>query len=751
MRVVNWSTSLLIGTMAFTWACQSEPVHQEKHAHDTHRADGFKANPNFQPKTPSIGQTRQGLSLEGQVMVIPGDARMVSSTGPGEFGITEDNQKAIVQEVLANYPDEFDTLVVFTTFEDKAQMTEAYSRVLQNKVAGIGLAEENRREDWGIAKDGRLSGFVNMNSLLKWGSGSFTGLNEVGGTFHARMAEQLARRWSHYLRLRRDGMGSDPLAEALLRPMAPGQWSTLAQGDGSVLGANLWERTERPGADGFGKYINRGTDKGFSPLDLYAMGRLSASQVPVFYLLDEAKLAADDTPVDGATVIPEGTEVAGKPVIISVRDVIRAMGSRKPAPEFEEPYYRLAFVLVTAPGEDKSAWEPHLQALQGIRTEFPKSWENWKAGVLCTLVSERCPEPDLTLGGYTIEDADGLIGPGETIGLKLSVLNNGLGTAAGAKVKAEAISATLQIQNPELTIPNVPEGQAVELTDSFQMTISSTITCGTAVRMRFTFISKEGPEFTSELSLPVGTNSLKYDPLNEAVDWKVDPDGMDTASKGEWELGVPEPVALGEIVTQPDTDATPGAGKLAFFTGIEAGNFFASGNLDDGFTTLQSPVFALGGANDPLLVFYVWRSVMDFSMGDPREVPGAPMTIQASNDGGTTWKELAKFEEQTKSWTRVSLRIRDAVIPTDRMIFRFIADDDVGANVEMGIDDLEVIDFLDSCIKDDPNKPDPGKPDPGKPDPGDGGCRCAKPQNSNPSLLMLCLGLGLLSWGRRRR
>ncbi|CAN0547292.1 unnamed protein product, partial [Laminaria digitata] len=165
-------------------------------------------------------------------------------------------------------------------------------------------------------------------------------------------------------------------------------------------------------------------------------------------------------------------------------------------------------------------------------------------------------------------------------------------------------------------------------------------------------------------SLTVGTRVVKSDPLNEAPDWTVNPDGTDTALEGQWELGEPGLVTVLGLVTQPGEDHTPGEGKLSFHTGVEGTSFFADNDLDGGRTTLESPVFSLTDSLDPILSFFAWRMTGDFTVNPgPGPVPNSELRVFASNDGGENYVELGVINENTEAWTRKAYRIRDAVEP----------------------------------------------------------------------------------------
>ncbi len=719
-------------------------VHPSHYENDTDRSQGFEPNPDFVPVTPEIAIKRSALSLEGEILVLEGDAQTVAQNGLGNFGITEDNQRAIVARVLAMYPDEFDTIQIYTTFEDQAHAGIAYYQGIKNDVSGVGKMQFNNRPGWGLpALGGRLSGFSNMNSMLMWGNGSFAGLNEIEGFYHGVIAHELSHRWLFNMRFR----DANNMTSFALLGRDSAHWSTLAQAYGSVHDGRLYVD------NGDGTFTNRGTDMGFSPLELYAMGRLSADDVDDFFYISDATDAAGD-PLNRTSNVRTGDVVTGTRRNVTMEMILEEMMPRIPAPFVEPPYYRAAFVLVTEPGEPRASWSQHLDVLQDVAEDFPTTWNNWTGGSMCTKVSERCPEPEIVLGQFEImDDGDGIIAPGEAFSVRVFAQNNGIGTAEGVVVELVADNGATTVQTAAQNAPPLPFGELVQIGTPFMVTASSTITCDVGLPLIARFTTTQGPVFEERIELGVGSRELRFDPLNEAPDWRVNPDGADSATSGTWALGEPETGGVAGIVTQPPTDHTPGDAKLAFMTGPEFKGFVSSNDLDGGRTTLESPVFALGDAVDPSLVFYAWHVAYDFSVqGDPAPVD-APLIVSVSNDGGASYVELGRYEENTEEWTRVSYRIRDAVALTNRMRFRFsIADESAGGRgtVEAGIDDLSIVNFLDECNMDVETPRDGGVGGGDGDSMGDGGCGCRDVGGTSSWWAAFAVA-ALFVLGRRRR
>ncbi len=711
------------------------------YANDTAANQGFVPNPAFVRQIPEIGINRSKLSLEGEVLVVEGDDQTVAIGGPGVFGITQDNQVAIVQRVLAEYPDVFDTIQIYTSFIDEANAGSAYYQAIKNSVSGLGIDTFNGRPGWGLPDQGRLSGFSNMNSMLMWGGGSFDGLNQITGTYHAVIGQELSHRWLFFMMFdKADGNGAK---DDLIGRMGA-HWSRLAHSEGSVQDGQFWEKI------GPRMFHNRGTNLGFAPLDLYGMGFIPKTEVPDFFYLTDATLGGN--PLDKVTPVPLNATVVADDHPVSITDVIRALGPRNPPVATENPYYRVAMVLVTAPGEPRSSWAPHLTHLQDVARDFPESWRIWtrSSSALCTKVTERCPEPLIGLAGQDVTDGnDDLVAPGESFDLTLSIINKGIGTSQHVMVELEPIGSVATLTGSPIEVPSVGEGEIARLPAPFRVTVSSTVACGGALGFSARFITEEGPIFQGHLTIGVGTKSLRLDPLDEAPDWKIDPDGEDTALRGKWDLGEPEFASVLGVVTQLGEDHSPGESKLSFQTGSALGGSFSANDLDGGFTTLESPAFALRETRDPKLVFWYWRRAMDFSVSPARALGGdTALVVQATNDGGEHWVELGRILDESEDWTRAEMRIRDAVEPTNRVKFRFVADDETASGtVEVGVDDVEIIDFLDECELDLPMETDAGvitKPPPVTREKGG----CTASGDASPLVL---LGLALLVLRRRRR
>jgi len=190
----------------------------------------------------------------------------------------------------------------------------------------------------------------------------------------------------------------------------------------------------------------------------------------------------------------------------------------------------------------------------------------------------------------------------------------------------------------------------------------------------------------------VGFNQIFFDDLEDNTGsdtlWTVNPDGDDDATTGIWELADPQPVFVGGILSQPGNDHTPSPGVLCFVTGAIAGANAGFNDIDNGKTTLLSPVYDLTTLEDPVYRYYKWYS------NDLGSTPGTDFwVVEISNDGGQNWITVENTNISTgSSWQKFQFLVSDFVTPTDNVQMRFIASDLAAPSlVEAAIDDIEIL------------------------------------------------------------
>src|SRR5690606_313689 len=121
----------------------------------------------------------------------------------------------------------------------------------------------------------------------------------------------------------------------------------------------------------------------------------------------------------------------------------------------------------------------------------------------------------------------------------------------------------------------------------------------------------------------LGTVTLVSYEMEAADGWTRDLIN-DTATSGLWERGDPQ-----STIAQPEDDHTPGAGVNCWVTGRLRGNGDGGNDVDNGRTTLLSPVMDLSGAAPSVRMSY-WRWYSNAAGGAPNQ---DVFTVQITNDG----------------------------------------------------------------------------------------------------------------------
>lgn len=140
--------------------------------------------------------------------------------------------------------------------------------------------------------------------------------------------------------------------------------------------------------------------------------------------------------------------------------------------------------------------------------------------------------------------------------------------------------------------------------------------------------------------------------------------------------------APGEV--QPPNDNTPDPGLNCFVTGNGSSGAIGEADVDNGKTTLTSPVLNLTGIVDPRVVFWRWYS-NNAGSGAGED----PFITLLSNDGGANWTVADSLFETRNFWERVELTVTDHFPVPGNFRLRFVAQDlGAGSVVEAAIDDL---------------------------------------------------------------
>lgn len=295
---------------------------------------------------------------------------------------------------------------------------------------------------------------------------------------------------------------------------------------------------------------------------------------------------------------------------------------------------------------------------------------------------------DLDVVGLSVVDLngdlDGFPDPGETVELHLAVRNHGRAASGEFGVELESVDPSLAVTAGSMVAPSLASLALVSVgTGKLRATLAGDLLPGARVSLAVE-LTFGGRSVERSVTFDVGTRrTLARDDAEADFGWFLGLPG-DTAFTGRWTRGDPIGLTQGLKIATPEDDATPFIGSRCFVTGI-GGTAAGQDDVDDGFTSLVSPVFDLSETVSPRieLARFYWCSKGD-----------QPLRFELSNDGGSTYHLLEDLNGRPNSWRRYEWIVDDHLSPSDRMRLRVTAQDPTNSGVvEAAIDDLVLLDF----------------------------------------------------------
>jgi len=289
-------------------------------------------------------------------------------------------------------------------------------------------------------------------------------------------------------------------------------------------------------------------------------------------------------------------------------------------------------------------------------------------------------DQDTSANGYSVifnADYDGLIGKIDKASMFLFYsIDKGRNYT---KIQVQQIDSTTF----KAVIPKVPTGSIVSYYISASLDIDST---GSLL----------SPSPLSPYTFVVGFKQVYFDDCENDRGWSLSAP-MDNAKSGLWVRDMPHGTyntandSIPNFIQQ-DTDHTQ-KGTMCYITGNLNSRDIEADDVDSGATTLTTNTISLTEATSPLIRYWYYYS------NDQGNNPGIPVwETQISNDDGVTWKDIQRTNLSSNGgslkgpqWSAILFRVSDYVTPTPEMKLRFIASDNVGAVVEAGVDDIEVL------------------------------------------------------------
>lgn len=602
----------------------------------------------------------QRVVQHGEIVIMEGDSTLVAGSA-GSRQIGPEQQIAIVERFFEHYPDEFDELVIWPTFED----------------LGVGGAYFTSNVP---ASSARLLGFVNMNQVGTFGP---TSVQPVLG-------QEFSHAWLAFVSYIDPTTGT--VSQELLGRMSA-HWSQLMDAEGSVQDGIDWED------NGDGTFTVVGANNKWSPLDLYLMGFNDPDEVPDFFVLRDAVPVGGGPPIGPLGPVGIGTTVTATKVVVSVQDVIDAEGGLPPA-DTRQHDYRVGFVMITEPGVSAEAVFPTADQLDLIRLDWNQVAEGWfnGKGTMCTDLTVPCDVPHARfVSGRFLEgddsDGDGVLEPKEQAEVEITWHNTGIGETAGAVASLAPVDERFTTPG-DVGISTMAEGGTG--TSIHLLEVPGDIECGEAVSFEAT-ARIEAREFSGTLTFIPGVVEGSIDDFSTDGGYRANVDMADTAMAGMWDYGVAELIEHEGRTLQPNGGAG-GENDNAWWTGYEMGFDWKANDVDTGLTTLTSMPMDVSGLYQPKLRYSVWYAALSFNGPEPVATTGDDLVVEASSDDGVTWVEIDRVAGDPRAWERREAAFVD-VDTSSTVRVRFVAQDagDEQNLVEIGIDDIQIVSLSPDC------------------------------------------------------
>jgi len=218
------------------------------------------------------------------------------------------------------------------------------------------------------------------------------------------------------------------------------------------------------------------------------------------------------------------------------------------------------------------------------------------------------------------------------------------------------------------------------------------LTCGDLVDWYVLASDSTGHVWTNPAGAPASTYlsmvangiTVAFEYLMEATQGWVGGVAGDTATTGVWVRVDPNGTAA-----QPEDDHTPG-GTQCWVTGQgSVGGGVGDNDVDNGRTTLLSPVLDLSGKPEAWIRYWRWYS--NDQGGDPNN---DVFRISISPNGGSSWvlvEEVGPAGPETAGgWFEHRFRVADFVTPGPQIQLRWVAEDaGSGSIIEAAVDDFQ--------------------------------------------------------------
>ncbi len=254
-------------------------------------------------------------------------------------GRTIDNL-AVSRSFYRELSDSYDSLVVWTNFASDEDDAFAYSVPVANDASGTGDGVYDFTAEWG--SEGELETYVFMGDVRRYPRDP----NEpvLGAASRPTTLGLLSHEVGHRFLAMAEVLHPGVAVDVLLGRQSS-HWSFFLDTDASFLEGNDIQE-ESPGRFRTVETVSR-----YSRLDLYLMGLADASEVAPFFVVTGASANVFGEPLDNESTPREGVVITGTRTDLTIDEVIRALGERRPRVGEAQSTFRHAWVLLSRPNE----------------------------------------------------------------------------------------------------------------------------------------------------------------------------------------------------------------------------------------------------------------------------------------------------------------------------------------------------------------------------------------------------------------
>lgn len=307
------------------------------------------------------------------------------------MGVTE---KAAANIFYMNRPDIFDFLIFYTTFNPLLNMQQGLP--VKHTIEGInrdGVNPYGPPSAWG--SQGNLIGAAKMCHIDQYPlnpddtmSFPLAGLSSI-----ELLAHEMGHYWHAAMNFKKEGMSEEHTGLRGWEDGANQHWSNEFNSGPSVMyGSHIVDNE-----DGTFTYFFD-TPRKFGPLDQYVMGLIPPEELgELFFLCSSPDIenCREGNPAlpAGKTSSPRTRDDVYKHTV-TVEDIVRAMGERKPHYNDAPKHFNIGFILVNKHGV--TPFPEQLEKLDKIRKRYEEWWE-WATdgrSTICTRLDGDCTGDD---------------------------------------------------------------------------------------------------------------------------------------------------------------------------------------------------------------------------------------------------------------------------------------------------------------------------------------------------------------------